>query len=76
MKQRSNIARFALAAFVGFTAVCVAQNANAADNEHHHAAASAWENSQFRASQSGPYPEEVEPNGMITGPIARDVNGG
>jgi hypothetical protein len=60
MKKMSNVAKFALAVTIGLTAVGVAQSADA----------------RTYSQQNGTYVQDILPNGVLTGPIARDANGG
>jgi hypothetical protein len=75
MNKGSNVAKLALVAIIGFAAAGLSQSADAAA-KHSERHSAAWADSQFRASQPGPFPERVGPDGTPTGPIPRSANGG
>src|ERR1700745_206985 len=60
MKTMSNLSRFSLSFAVGIAAIAVAQSAYARVNDR----------------QDGTYVQDKLPNGVKTGPLSRDANGG
>jgi hypothetical protein len=60
MKKMSNFAKLAVVAAIGFSAIGVAQSADALTY----------------SQKNGTYVQDRLPNGVVTGPIAPDANGG